>query len=49
MITNAEHFDRWIRSDFAGLNTELEELYFAREDRATTGAPALLRDRGSIC
>lgn len=34
MITNAEHFDRWIRSDFAGLNTELEELYFAREDRA---------------
>src|SRR3954471_18269306 len=29
----AEAFDRWIRGAFVALNTELEELYFAQEDR----------------
>jgi len=30
----ADDLDRWIRTDFVAINTELEELYFAREDRA---------------
>ncbi|MEE8494860.1 MAG: monodechloroaminopyrrolnitrin synthase PrnB family protein [Xanthomonadales bacterium] len=30
-------FDRWIRSSFVEMNTELEGLYFAQEDRAETG------------
>ena len=30
---NTEAFDRWIRSDFKALNTSLDELYFAQEDR----------------
>jgi hypothetical protein len=34
MTQNAEAFDRWIRTDFVAMNTELEELYFAREDRS---------------
>ena len=34
MSTNAQAFERWIRSDFVALNTALEELYFARADRA---------------
>ena len=29
-----EAFDGWIRSAFVDLNTELEELYFAQDDRA---------------
>lgn len=29
----AQTFDNWIRSDFRDMNTELEELYFAREQR----------------
>ena len=32
--TRAETFDRWIRGAFITMNTELEELYFAQEDRA---------------
>jgi hypothetical protein len=32
MTINTENFDRWIRSDFVILNTELEELYFASDD-----------------
>jgi hypothetical protein len=31
---HAHAFDCWIRSAFVEMNTELEELYFAREDRA---------------
>lgn len=31
MSSNAQAFDRWIRSSFIELNTELEELYFAQE------------------
>ncbi len=29
----ASDFDRWIRSDFRAMNTALEEMYFAQEDR----------------
>jgi hypothetical protein len=29
----AEAFERWIRSSFVQMNTELENLYFAQEDR----------------
>lgn len=34
MSKAAERFDAWIRTDFVAMNTELEELYFAQEDRA---------------
>jgi hypothetical protein len=30
-------FDQWIRSSFVEMNTELEGLYFAQEDRSETG------------
>jgi hypothetical protein len=30
----ADDLDRWIRSSFVAMNTELENLYFAQEDRA---------------
>ena len=33
MSTRAEAFERWIRTAFVEMNTELEELYFASEDR----------------
>lgn len=34
MSANVEKFGGWIRGRFADLNTELEELYFAQDDRA---------------
>lgn len=34
MSQKAEDFDHWIRTEFADLNTALEELYFAQDDRA---------------
>ena len=34
MSNNAEAFERWIRTAFVQMNTELEELYFAQEDRS---------------
>jgi hypothetical protein len=34
-VSHAADFDRWIRTAFVAMNTELEELYFAREDRAS--------------
>jgi hypothetical protein len=34
MSTAADNLDRWIRSSFAAMNTELENLYFAQSDRA---------------
>ncbi len=34
MTSRAEKFDHWIRTDFVRLNTQLEELYFVRTDRA---------------
>ena len=33
MTRNALAFDDWIRGDFVEINTALEELYFAQEDR----------------
>ena len=39
MSNNALRFDEWIRSEFIDINTALEELYFAQEDRAAI-APA---------
>lgn len=40
MSANAEQFDQWIRSGFIEINTALEELYFAQDDRADTGSAA---------
>ncbi len=34
MTANAELFDRWIRTSFVAMNTELENLYFAQDDRS---------------
>jgi len=34
MSKNVEAFDDWIRTAFVELNTSLEELYFAQDDRA---------------
>jgi hypothetical protein len=34
MTTHSIAFDRWIRSGFVQLNTDLEEAYFAQADRA---------------
>jgi hypothetical protein len=34
MSRNAEAFDYWIRSSFVEMNTALENLYFAQDDRA---------------
>ena len=51
MSANAQAFDRWIRGPFVAMNTELEELYFARPDRADVegvgeATKARLRDEG---
>ncbi|HEX3847896.1 MAG TPA: monodechloroaminopyrrolnitrin synthase PrnB family protein [Steroidobacteraceae bacterium] len=48
---NSEAFEHWIRTSFVEINTELENLYFARSDRsdvAGCGEPlkAALRDGG---
>lgn len=32
----AARFDHWIRTDFVALNTQLEELYFAQDNRSNT-------------
>jgi hypothetical protein len=50
-MNNAEAFEHWIRTSFVQMNTELEDLYFAQEDRAQVigcGDPikARLRDEG---
>jgi hypothetical protein len=34
MTANTERFDRWIRGDFVAMNTALEEIYFAQNDRS---------------
>ena len=34
MSRDVEAFDAWIRSTFVELNTALEDLYFAQDDRA---------------
>ena len=51
MTTRAEAFEHWIRTSFVQMNTELENLYFAKEDRSQVigcGDPikASLRDEG---
>ena len=33
MSKNVELFDHWLRTSFVEMNTELEEIYFAQEDR----------------
>src|SRR5882762_1956908 len=53
MGDRAEQFDHWIRTAFVQMNTELENLYFARERRAQVigiGDPikAALRDEGRV-
>ena len=45
MSNNAEAFEHWIRTAFVQMNTELEELYFAQEDRSrVTGAGDRIKD-----
>lgn len=51
MSARAETFDRWIRTSFVELNTELEDCYFAQQDRMQiegcgTGLKARLLDEG---
>jgi Monodechloroaminopyrrolnitrin synthase PrnB len=51
MSNNAEAFEHWIRTSFVQMNTELEELYFAQDDRSrVTGVgdsiKHVLRDEG---
>jgi len=36
MSNHSESFDRWIRSSFMEINTALENLYFAQDDRSVT-------------
>ncbi len=53
MSSRAEIFDAWIRTSFVAMNTELENLYFAQDDRAQVigvGEPikAALRDEGQV-
>lgn len=53
MSNRADAFDRWIRSAFVEMNTALEELYFARPDRADVegigdGIKRQLRDEGHV-
>ncbi len=43
---NVESFDNWIRSSFVEMNTELEEIYFAQEDRqAVTGVGDPIKEK----
>jgi len=51
MSANALAFDGWIRSAFVQMNTELEQLYFAQDNRANVegvgdAIKAQLRDEG---
>ena len=53
MSTHSDAFDRWIRGSFMEINTELENLYFAQDDRADVsrcGAKlkSQLRDEGHL-
>jgi hypothetical protein len=53
MSHNAETFDRWIRTSFVEMNTALENVYFAQEDRAQVigvgdDIKAELRDEGHV-
>ena len=51
MSIRAEAFDRWIRTSFVEINTALENLYFAQDDRANVegvgdALKSELRDEG---
>ena len=51
MSDNAEAFEHWIRTSFVQMNTELEALYFAQDDRSRVsgvgdGIKLALRDEG---
>ena len=51
MTSRAEAFEHWIRTSFVRMNTELENLYFAQEDRMQVlgrgdSIKASLRDEG---
>jgi hypothetical protein len=53
MSTHSDAFDRWIRGSFVEMNTELENLYFAQDDRADVSRAggelkAKLRDEGHV-
>src|SRR5690242_6951017 len=53
MTNNADAFDRWVRSSFVQINTELENLYFSQPDRAQVegsgeSLKATLRDEGHV-
>jgi hypothetical protein len=53
LSSKAAAFDAWIRGPFVAMNTELEELYFAQDNRARilgVGDPvkARLRDEGRV-
>jgi hypothetical protein len=53
MTNYADAFDRWVRSSFVELNTQLENLYFSQEDRAQVegcgeSLKATLRDEGHV-
>ena len=53
MSNLSDAFDQWIRGSFAEINTELENLYFAQDDRADVtqsraGLKAQLRDEGHV-
>jgi hypothetical protein len=53
MISRAEAFESWIRTSFVEMNTELENLYFERRDRAGVigvgdSVKAALRDEGRV-
>ena len=51
MTTRADAFDDWIRTSFVQMNTELENIYFAQDDRARVigcgdSIKTALRDEG---
>jgi Domain of unknown function (DUF1864) len=53
MSQKAAAFDRWIRTSFVEINTELENLYFSQEDRAQVegcggSLKMTLRDEGHV-
>jgi len=53
MSTLSDAFDQWIRGSFVEINTELENLYFAQQDRADVAASGAslkerLRDEGHV-
>ncbi|HEU5137527.1 MAG TPA: monodechloroaminopyrrolnitrin synthase PrnB family protein [Steroidobacteraceae bacterium] len=53
MSNHSDAFDHWIRGSFAAINTELENLYFAQDDRSDVSRcggnlKAQLRDEGHV-